>query len=215
LRRHRRLVLTDRFIPFLAAFVGLISLGGAVIVQLSADSRNQKYAAEIASLRAAVDALSKRAEGLAETNAELAAADDDGTVDALLALQDRMTKLEAEWESQPMQTASSAAGALNAGASAPYSTAVGAEPAAVDPSWPTENCIPLGNRFMMSTGDSVTICETPVAIKVSAITGDNVMVDGSGVINETASKPIVGSNCQLMVYSADAEGFAEMRVSCN
>jgi hypothetical protein len=131
----------------------------------------------------------------------------------LLALQERMDKLEEDWKAQPVATAMAAAGAAEE--SAAYATAVGAEPAEVDPSWPTENCIPLGTRFMMSTGDSVTICRTPVVVKIAAITGDNVMVEGSGVINETASKPIVGSNCQLTVYSADTEGFAEMRVSCN
>jgi hypothetical protein len=215
LRRHRRLVLTDRFIPFLAAFVGLISLSGAVLVQLSADSRNQNVGTEIAALRTAVDELSKRAEGLAATDAELAAADDDGTVDAMLALQDRMNKLEEAWEKQPITTASAAGGSPLGGVSGPYAPAVGSEAAAIDPSWPTENCIPLGTRFMMSVGDSVDICQTPVVVKVSAITGDNVMVDGAGVINETAFKPIIGSNCTLLVFSADAEGFAEMRVSCN
>ena len=39
MRRHRRMVLIDRVIPFLAAGVGLIALAGAVVVQLNAEAR--------------------------------------------------------------------------------------------------------------------------------------------------------------------------------
>jgi len=211
LRRNRRLVVTDRVIPFLAAFVGLVALGGAVLVQMSAEARTQRIAAEMAELRAAVDALGARADALAQAApATSAPVSNDGTIEALLALQDRMNRLEEEWESQPP----AAAAAVVAG-SGPFSARAGDAPAVIDPSWPTDNCIPLGTRFMASSGEDIAICQTPVVISVLAITGDNVMVDGPGVINETASKPIPGSNCSLMVFTAEAEGFAEMRVSCN
>jgi hypothetical protein len=207
----------DRVIPFLAAFVGLVALGGAVLVQLTSDARTQRLAQEMAELRGAVDALAERADALAAaTSAPAPVASNDGTVDALLALQDRMNSLEEEWENnQVAAPAPAVAGGAGDAASAPFSASAGGGPAAIDPSWPTENCIPLGTRFMASTGEELAICQTPVVVKVSAITGENVLVEDGGVINESASKPIPGTNCSLMVFSAEAEGFAEMRVACN
>jgi hypothetical protein len=208
MRRYRRMVLMDRMIPFLAAFVGLLALAGAVLVQTRIDNRGD-VSTEIVALRQSIDALQQRTQQLAETDEALAAADNDGTIDALLALQDRMQELETSWEER--------AGALvtASGESGAFAAAIGSAPAAIDPNWPTTDCIPLGTRFMASTGDSIAICKTPVVVKVSAITADNVLTENAGVINETASQAIPGSNCSLMVFVAEAEGFAEMRVSCN
>jgi hypothetical protein len=201
------MVLMDRLIPFLAAFVGLIALGGAVLVQVNNQGGGQQFTQELAALRAEVDALARRADVLAATDESLAAADNDGTIDAMLALQDRMNRLETDWANRPAPTL---AGDAPTGG---YRTADG--DAEVNPDWPTDNCIPLGTRFMAAMGDSIPICQSPVVVTVAAITGDTVMVEGAGVVNETASQIIPGSNCNLMVYSADAEGFAEMRVACN
>lgn len=208
MHRHRRLVVTDRVIPFLAAFVGLVALAGAVLVQLTADARTARITEEITALRAAVDALAQRTDTLA-TNSS-APVDNDGTIEAMLALQDRMNRLEEEWESRATSVA-----ATSATGTAAFSASADGAPAEIDPSWPTENCIPIGTRFMASSGEEIAICQSPVVVKVAAITADSVMVEGAGVINETAFKPIAGTNCQLNVFSADAEGFAELRVSCN
>jgi hypothetical protein len=209
MRRYRRMVLMDRIVPFLAAVVGLLGLAGAVLVQSRIDGRPD-LSAELVALRQSVDALRQRTEILAQNDEALAAADDDGTIDALLALQDRMHKLETAWQERPALTTAVAA----TDGSGAYAAAVGDAPAQIDPSWPTANCIPLGTRFMVATGDDIAICQTPVVVKVSAITADNVLTENAGVINETASQSIPGSNCSLMVFSAEAEGFAEMRVSC-
>jgi hypothetical protein len=211
MRRYRRMVLMDRMVPFLAAVVGLLALAGAVLVQARIDSRPD-VSAELVALRQSIDALRQRTELLARTDEALAAADDDGTIDALLALQDRMVKLETAWKERPPAVTVAAAVAEGGGA---YAPTVGTDPAQIDPNWPTANCIPLGTRFMVSTGDRIAICETPVVVKVSAITADNVLTENAGVINETASQSIPGSNCSLTVFSAEGEGFAEMRVSCN
>lgn len=208
MHRHRRLVVTDRVIPFLAAFVGLVALAGAVLVQLTADARTARITEEITALRAAVDALAQRTDTFA-TNTS-APVDNDGTIEAMLALQDRMNRLEEEWESRATSVA-----ATSAPGTAAFSASADGAPAEIDPSWPTENCIPIGTRFMASSGEEIAICQSPVVVKVAAITADSVMVEGAGVINETAFKPIAGTNCQLNVFSADAEGFAELRVSCN
>jgi hypothetical protein len=220
-QRHRRLVLTDRLIPFLAAFVGLIALGGAVMVQVNADARTQRMAEEMAELRQSIDELGERqAQSATATPAQVidqrtldAASETAEALQALEELQARLAKLEEEVASAP---AVAAAGPQLPGTPASGSFAVRSDDAtgAIDPSWPTENCIPLGTRFMASVGDELAICESPVVIRVRAITGDNVMMDDIGLITETAFKPIPGSNCQLTVFTADAEGFAEMRVSC-
>jgi hypothetical protein len=209
MRRHRRLVLMERFIPFLAAFVGLVALAGAIVVQSSADARSRAVLDEIASVRGELETLRQKQAAVAApagpSDADIAAA--NGTVEALLALQDRMNTLEAEWANRP-EPAATATAPGSADGSAPFA-------GEIDPSWPTEDCIPLGTRFMASVGDEMKICQSPVVIKVSAITGDSVLTENAGVVNETASAIITGSNCRLQVFTADAEGFAEMRVSCN
>ena len=205
MRSNRRLVLTDRIIPFLAAGVGLVALAGAVLVQVNADARTRYIAGEMAALRASVEQLA------AQTGAAPAPSN-DGTIEAMLALQDRMNRLEESWAERPAETA--AAPLATGSANNVFATAIGGPPAAVDPSWPTTDCIPMGTRFMASLGDEMAICETPVKVRISAITDDNVMIDGTGVITETAFRSLAGTNCTLTVFSADAAGFAEMRVSC-
>ena len=123
MRSNRRLVLTDRIIPFLAAGVGLVALAGAVLVQVNADARTRYIAGEMAGLRASIDQLA------AETKA-LAAPSNDGTIEAMLALQDRMNRLEEEWAERPAETAS--APIATGSASNIFSTTTGGAPAAVD-----------------------------------------------------------------------------------
>lgn len=206
MRRHRRLVVTERVIPFLAAFVGLLALAGAVIVEMDVQQRTERVSEELARLRLSLDLLAQRTESVA------AGHQGDGTVEALLALQDRMDRLEQEWESQPAPVA--AAPALGADDAAAGATITAAAPAEIDPNLPTENCIPAGTRFMGVTGESYAICQSQAVVRVSAVTGDNVVVDGAGVITETTSAALAGTGCTLMVFSADVEGFAEMRVNC-
>jgi acyl-CoA synthetase (AMP-forming)/AMP-acid ligase II len=204
MRRYRRMVLMDRVIPFLAALVGLIALAGAVVVELNAQQRAAAVSQELARIRLTIDLLSQRA----ETVAGLA---DDGTAEGLLALQDRMNALEQEWETRQAAVPSPATPAP-AGTAAPASAT--AAPAQIDPNLPTEDCIPLGTRFMAVTGESYPICQSPAVVRVNGITGDNVVVEGAGVITETGFANLAGTTCTLMVFSADIEGFAEMRVNC-
>lgn len=207
MRRYRRMVLMDRLIPFLSAFVGLVALGGAVLVQVSTNDQTQRIAEQIELVRVDIDALAQQVVEVASMTSDESLAEANGTVEALLALQDRMNALETEWANRPATPASSSGDFFSA-------TADGAA-AEIDPSWPTANCIPLGTRFIAATGDSLAICQTPVVIEVSAITDDNIMVAGAGVITETAFKPLTGTNCRLTVLEADGAGFAELRVSCN
>lgn len=124
----------------------LAGLAGAALVQVNADARTRYVAEEIASLRASVEQLA------AQTSA-VAVPSNDGTIEAMLALQDRMKRLETEWAERPAQTA--AAPLATAPGNNAFATGVGAAPAAVDPSWPTTNCIPMGTRFIASLGDEI------------------------------------------------------------
>ncbi|HEY0919565.1 hypothetical protein [Devosia sp.] len=195
MRRHRRLVVSERVIPFLAAFVGLLALAGAVIVDLDGNQRAEQMSQELARLQLSLEQLAQRLESAATPA-------DDGLAEGLLALQDRMNTLEQEWARRPPLAASP--GAVREVPAA----------AAIDPSLPTTDCIPAGTRFMAMNGESYPICQSPVVVRVEAVTGDSVVVDGTGTIAETTSAVLAGSDCTLMVFSAEIEGFAEMRVNC-
>jgi hypothetical protein len=206
MRRYRRLVLIDRVIPFLAAFVGLIALAGAVTAQLSAEARTQAVATEIASMRSSIDAL---AQGTAALPAPAA---DDGTAEGLLALQDRMARLETDWQAQKDLALTLPTLPAVDPAAAPAD--VPAQAAAIDPDLPTTDCIPLGTRFMVTPNETYPLCQSREQVQVGMITADTVDVIGAGTIVETGFGALAGTTCTIMVFSADAAGFAEMRVSC-
>ena len=206
MRRHRRMVLIDRVIPFLAAGVALVALAGAVVVQLNADARSKALLSQIAELREMVAQISVRAEALA-------IAQDDGTAAGLLALQDRMVGLE---EQVTGALAATPATGLSSPGLPPGADAAGeATVAEIDPNLPTTDCIPLGTRFVALPDESYPMCQSTTVLKVGAITGDTVLVEGAGPIVETGFGKIVGTECTVMVFSADIEGFAEMRVNCS
>lgn len=207
MRRYRRLVLIDRVIPFLAAFVGLIALAGAVTVQMNAEARTQAVTAELASVRAAIAELAQGTAALPEPVA------DDGIAEGLLALQDRMARLETDWQAQKeLALTLPVAPAATDPAAAP--TDQPAPVAAIDPNLPTTDCIPLGTRFMVTPNETYPLCQSRQQIQVGLITGDAVDVVGAGTIVETGFGALAGSTCTVMVFSADASGFAEMRVNC-
>lgn len=207
MRRYRRLVMIDRIIPFLAAFVGLIALAGAVTAQMSSEARTEAIGVEIAAVKASIDQLTR------QTAALPAAPVDDGTAEGLLALQDRMNRLETDWQAQKELVASLPASpdATDSGASPADQSA---KPAAIDPNLPTTDCIPLGTRFMVTPNETYPLCQSRQQVKVGTITGETVEVTGAGTIVETGFGALAGSNCTVMVFSADAAGFAEMRVTC-
>jgi hypothetical protein len=204
---QRRLGVIERTVPYLAALVGLVGLAGAVVTELGAESRARDAAVAATQMQSAIETLGKRADALAE-------ADDNGTVEGLLALQDRIARLETEAEAAPAPT-------VAAETPAPLATPAtdAAAPATVadkpiDPNLPIKDCIPVGTRFMATPNESYPICQSTVVVKVGAITADAVSVAGAGEVVETGFANIAGSKCTLMVFSADAEGFAEMRVTC-
>jgi len=186
----------DRLISLLAALVGLIALGGAVIVHNNANAVMQRQAAEIAQLRTALDAASGQAEPV-----------DTGFAEALLALQRRIVSLE----DSARDDAEHVAAAVE-DADAPAASA--AQTAAYSESGPTSDCIPLGTRFMAQAGDGFPICSTNVVVNVSAVTDGSAIIEGTGPVAAGGFGNLPVQGCTIMVFTADISGFAEMRVSC-
>lgn len=203
MRRYRRLVMIDRIIPFLAAIVGLVALAGAVAVQLNTDAKTAAVTTAMAELRTSVDALGKRADTLSATPAN------DGTAEGLLALQDRMNKLEGEWTTQRTALAATPVAAPIAPADGALTTT-----AEIDPSLPTTDCIPLGTRFMVLPNDSYPLCQSKAVVKTGPITADMIYIEGPGNVVETGFGSLPGTSCNVMVFQADAAGFGEVRVTC-
>lgn len=202
MRRNRRLVLIDRIIPFLAAGVGLLALAGAMVVQSNVEARTAALAVEVASLRAAAEAVGQRAE-------QLAAAADNGTAEGLLALQERMVALEGEMQALRAESELAAAAAPVQEAAAEATSS-----AAIDPNLPVTDCIPLGTRFMVVPNETYPLCQSRAVVKVGAITGETIAIEGAGTVPEAGFAPLAGTSCSVMVFSADIEGFAELRVTC-
>jgi hypothetical protein len=202
LRRNRRMVLIDRLIPFLAALVGLVALAGAVVVQNNVTAQNQAIAAELARTRMTLDLVVQRNENLSGRLDSVGEPVDDGTAEALLALQDRMNKLEEAAAAAPLAT--------------PAPLVPGDEVAdgPIDPSLPTEDCIPQGTRFMVTSDGEFPICQSRITIKAGAISAEMVALDNGVILVPGTPSPLPGGDCTASLLTTDAAGFAELRVDC-
>ncbi len=201
MRRNRRMVLIERLIPFLAAMVGLVALAGAVVVQTNVTAQTDAVRAELAATRQAMDAVVQRTENLStrlDTAGEPAS---DGTAEALLALQDRMVKLEEAARSAPLATP------------APLTTGAQTD-RPIDPNLPTEDCIPQGTRFMVTMDGENPICQSKIVITAAAITAEMVALDNGVTLVPGTPSPLPGGECTASVLTTDAAGFAELRVDC-
>jgi hypothetical protein len=189
----------DRLLLFTTAIVGLIALAGTMVVQYEAQQRFQRMEVELENIRFNVDRAATEARQALETAREAAVPIDDGSIDAILALQERLAVLEQR-------------GILP---TAPGGLLTGQQQAiAAGLQGPTTDCIPLGTRFMTQIGDKFPICYTPVVIEVVAITADTATVHNAGTIVENGTGAIEGTPCQVTLLAADVEGFAEMRDGC-
>ncbi len=219
----------DRLIALLAALVGLIALGGALLVHNSANAVMSRQAAEIAGLKAALNGALSAAPVAIPAGVESAptpSVAESATTEAVAALERRIASLEQTSNTQAIELAAARA-ALDARAGLPAEqpvTAVAAvepapsasssTPAAYTEDGPTADCIPLGTRFMAQTGDSFPICKTRVVIDVTAVSDGSTIVDGAGPIAAGGFGNLPVQGCTVMVFTADTSGFAEMRVSC-
>lgn len=211
----------DRLIALLAALVGLIALGGALLVHNSATATMARQAAEIAALEAMVKATPAAATPVA-TAPVRAGEPDAKTADTVAALERRIASLEQTTSTQATQlTAVLAARAEVAVPPAPVAEVAAAEappssatPAAYTADGPTSDCIPLGTRFMAQSSDSFPICKTSAVVTVSAVGEGSAIVEGTGPVAAGGFANLAVQGCTIMVFTADSSGFAEMRVSC-
>jgi hypothetical protein len=189
----------DRLLLFTTAVVGIISLVATMVVQYETQQRFQRIEIEMDNIRINVDRAATEARQ-AKAEAEVAGVPiDDGSIDAILALQDRIAALERGGFITP-QTGAQLTGEQQA-------IAAGLE-------GPRTDCIPLGTRFMAQIGDKFPICHTPVVVDVISITADTATIHNAGTIVENGTGAFEGTPCQVTLLSADVEGFAEMRVGC-
>lgn len=214
----------DRLIALLAALVGLIALGGALLVHNSATATAQRQATQIAELRDALEAVPANAPVPAQPAPVTSVVPDTRTAETVAALERRIALLESTASAQATELAAARA-ALDARAAvttpAPVTETAAAEPsslpttpAAYAADGPTEDCIPLGTRFMSQSGDSFPICKTSVVVNVSAVSEGSAIVEGAGAVAAGGFANLPAQGCTIMVFTADAAGFAEMRVSC-
>ncbi|MEO6015024.1 MAG: hypothetical protein ABIQ30_15760 [Devosia sp.] len=214
----------DRLISLLAALVGLIALGGALLVHNSADVAEQRMATQIAELKASMSLVSPQP--AAAPAATPAIGSDTGTADALAVLQSRIDALEKLTHDQATalsdaRTALTSQPAPAASEMAPITEIAIAEqpvqsatPAALSSDGPTTDCIPLGTRFMAAAGDDFPICRTKAVVKVSAVSEGEVLIEGPGSVVIGSSAQLNTKGCSIAVLSADTSGYAEMRVTC-
>ena len=201
MRRNRRMVLIERLIPFLAALVGLVALAGAVVVQANVTAQTDAVRAELAATRQAMDAVVQRTEHLSTRLDAAGEPASDGTAEALLALQDRMVKLEEAAQAAPLATP------------APLTTGSQAD-RPIDPNLPTADCIPQGTRFMVTMDSENPICQSKMIITAASITGEMVALDNGVTLVLGTPSPLPGGDCTASLLSTDAAGFAELRVDC-
>ncbi|HVY51672.1 MAG TPA: hypothetical protein VHA07_08970 [Devosia sp.] len=215
----------DRIISLLAALVGLIALGGAILVHTNADAERQKMATQIAALEASLDQLGRERPA---ASAPAAAQPDPSVTEALAALEARMTTLERKSSDEASQLAAANAALAARPAAAPPEVAVADAPAAapstaappsgipaaIAADGPTTDCIPLGTRFMAAAGDSFPICKTRMVVKVAAVSDGLASINGAGEVAQGGTGKLQ-QGCIVAVFSADVtSGYAEMRVSC-
>lgn len=187
-------------IPMLASLVALVALGSTIYLDMQNRARSAAVLAEIARLQSSVEALTITAAEPPLPNSN------DGTIEALLALQERVRAVEEAVAAAAAEAAAARDLAL------PGSAPLGGETALAD--GPTEDCIPIGTRFVALPQEGYPICLTPEVITVNDISGDAVVIEGAGTVVEGGFQRLGFSDCTVMVLSADVEGFAELRVSC-
>src|SRR5690348_8705709 len=84
----------DRLLLFTTAVVGIISLVATIVVQYETQQRFQRVAVEMDNIRVNIDRAATEAREAMAAAQQAAVPVDDGSIDAILALQDRIAALE-------------------------------------------------------------------------------------------------------------------------
>jgi outer membrane biosynthesis protein TonB len=204
-----RTPLGEILVLYLSALLAILAVGLLLYLEMQRRERDDLIARELVSLREAVDALESRSTPDAQLTTAAPDAGpqpldfptNDGTIDAILALQARVNALE---------KAAQDAEASSLPKPSPITTS---RTQLLDE--PTSDCIPIETRFLALTGEAYPICRTPEVIKLTNITADSVTTDNGANVVEGGFTRLAFGNCTLLVISADIEGFAEMRVTCS
>ena len=202
--------LGEILVLYLSALLAILAVGLLLYLEMQNRARDEMIVQELVSLRAAVESLEAEEPAVARALPEAEAVvqgvapplldfpTNDGTIDALMALQKRINALEEASRSGPLP-----------------------EPSPITASrtqlldGPTEDCIPIETRFLALTGESYPICRTDQVVRLNNITADSVMTETGANVVEGGFTKLPFGNCTLLVLSADVEGFAEMRVTCS
>lgn len=108
-------------------------------------------------------------------------------------------------------------GALGDGVPMPASATAAAPEAAVDPA-SSEDCLPVGMRLLVASGDSYPICGQSVDVTVSAVADGYITLSDGTSVASGGTTPLPGNPaCTIAVTSGGDEGltgYAEIRVNC-
>jgi hypothetical protein len=109
-------------------------------------------------------------------------------------------------------------GALGNGVPMPGSTTAAAAPAASADPAASEDCLPVGMRLLVASGDSYPICGQPVDVTVSAVADGYITLSDGTSVASGGTTPLPGNPaCTIAVTSGGDEGltgYAEIRVNC-
>ncbi|WP_375599278.1 hypothetical protein [Devosia sp. Naph2] len=104
-----------------------------------------------------------------------------------------------------------------AGANVPMPATVTATPAASPASDDQGDCLPVGMRLLVASGDAYAVCDHPGVIEVSVVDNGYITLSDGTSVPSGGSMPLPGSPCMIAVTSGGDEGvtgYAEIRVSC-
>jgi hypothetical protein len=120
---------------------------------------------------------------------------------SLAALQDRLSELEATL----------------ADTNVPVPTTASAPPAVSPTGSNQEDCLPVGMRLLVASGDAYAVCDQPGTVEVSVVDNGYITLSDGTSVPSGGSMPLPGSPCMIAVTSGGDEGvtgYAEIRVSC-
>lgn len=177
---------------FVVGLVGVAALGAAAWVYVETQRDIVRLSTELAQIRLSLELFNQQA-GAAPVETET------GTDPDLTDLANRLAILEQNWRQAPAATPAPAA----------TSAAPTGDGAAGD-------CLPVGTRFLVTTGDRYPVCGQSVAVEVGAVDDGFITLADSTVIAAGGTFPLAGTSCMLGVVNAGPElgGYAEIRVTC-
>ena len=174
---------------FVVGLVGVAALGAAAWVYTDTQREIMRLSTELAQIRVSLELFNQRVAGAppAETDTDLTD------------IANRLAILEENW-----RTAPAAPPAPAAAAPASTSDAAGGD------------CLPVGTRFLVTSGDSYPVCGQGAAVEVASVDDGFITLADGTVIAAGGTFPLAGTGCMLGLVNAGPElgGYAEIRVTC-